>query len=108
MTEKVKISDLHKLLDLVDETTGKTELHISLDFTKIAGDRDYLQVSFHVFEDTGREHEPSNFTCLFSRCFYVGNKPYNFGDEDVKPYVECVNYLKGIINGVDGNVCGLS
>lgn len=98
---KVKMADLHKLLDLVDETTNKTELHVSLGFSKLGRKNHFLAVSFAVYEMVSTPGtEDFELIKCFGEDFYVGNT--NLADDE--PYVKCRKYLEGIIKGADSNV----
>ena len=97
---KVKISDLHRLLDLVDEASGKTELHISLCFTSFLRKEKYLGVSLAVYEEGFKKDGEFDMRKIYGEDFYVGETLLAKSE----PYVKCRDYLINLIKEADNNV----
>lgn len=97
----VKIADLHKLLDLVDEVTEKTELQISLQFSTFGNKEKYMMVSLctHKVHPEGSNFK-YNLETIFYEIFYVGDTP--LAKDEL--YVKCRDYLKSLIQEADKNV----
>lgn len=96
----VKIADLHKLLDLVDEVTEKTELLISLQFSTYGNKEKYMTVNLCAYEvHPAGSDLADHLETVFYEIFYVGDTPLA---ED-EPYVKCRDYLKSLIAEGDRN-----
>lgn len=97
----VKIADLHKLLDLVDEVTEKTELLISLQFSTYGNKEKYMTVNLCAYKvhPAGSDFD-EHLETTFYEIFYVGDTPL----AKVEPYVNCRVYLKSLIQEADKNV----
>lgn len=96
---KVKMDDLHRLLDLVDEVSGKTEFLISLCFTSFLGKEKYLGVSLAIFEEGLKENEAFDLRKVYGEDFYVGETSL----AETEPYVKCRDYLINLIKADDIN-----
>lgn len=104
----VKIQDLHKLLDLVDEVSEKTELQISLGFTTFPRKDKCMAVCCSAYEDEGEcqyvchdgtEIKEPKLKRVFNEYFYVNDEVL----ADPAPYIRCRDYLENLIKEVKAN-----
>lgn len=93
---KVKLHDLHTIIDLMDEAISKTKLLLSISIGAFGKENRYMSVDFCACEMQPDE----TLVSVFRAHFYIGERDFNTSAS----YVKCKNFLLSLIKGEGENV----